>query len=253
MHRLSAWVILMTLNENEIEWAQPLFDSNLLRYEKEQINLLEIALNHRDGLSTFSQFFYKLPQISLSNFWNNPSKVSSFANQIDNVQKPIWLDGIMEFDPEIRFGKGIKVQLLEMDLKKFHFGIVKMSDKNLNTLIKIKSLPNPNSSWLQLLSVGRFIERPSKETLAHELRQLAQYFNSQHNSFIYRSMSMPWPMGACFSAASNKDELLKHADRAEAGELGDFRDWETAEERWDKDGVVYADFLYMNEQNWPFE
>jgi hypothetical protein len=255
VHRLAAWASLITLAEAQVPWAQELASNHWPDEEDDRLQLLQVALKHRDGSWAVSRLVDIIPQLSLSYLSTLADERKPLTGKVRDVQKPTWLDAISEATKgniiAIERYRMVNFRLPSVADEDFFFVLPMLSQGQCDWLIPLKDLPNPCSDWLPFVCAGRFLENPSSATLAQELRLLAQDFAAQR---VRKAATyLPWPMGACLAAASNQQKLLRIADRAEAGELGDIEDWKVAEERWLTHGVVVEDLYYMTDERWPYD
>jgi len=104
----------------------------------------------------------------------------------------------------------------------------------------LERLEFSNSEWFPLVAGARFGANPTAKTLSSELTWLADKWLPSDSAWIH---PLPWPLGACLSRAKSRDDLVRFADAAQRGFLGDTKHWTTAEQRWRQTGLLDDDFL----------
>jgi hypothetical protein len=119
-----------------------------------------------------------------------------------------------------------------------------------NDYIPLKNMPRPQGCWTPLVANANFLEAPSKNTLAQQLRYIFNEPGSNWTAFEIGGLS--WPLGCCLANSSGKGDLLKMAELAERGKLGDYGDWMNAENRWINQGIKTDDIIYMTDEHLPF-
>jgi hypothetical protein len=107
-----------------------------------------------------------------------------------------------------------------------------------------------HSGWLLYFETERFRASPSRSALVDVLRKAAV---EERDNVPWLTRSLPWIVSACLHACKDSRDLLGLADRAEAGELGDTKDWRLAEQRWIEKGLTLSDFEYATDEHWPFD
>ena len=101
---------------------------------------------------------------------------------------------------------------------------------------------------------GDFLEEPSKESLASTLSLIADYIYAEGDAQTnLKRWSLPWPILACVNSCNSSIDLLKLAEKAAQGELGDVGDWVSAETRWFENGITRDDLVSMSDDRLPFD
>lgn len=105
--------------------------------------------------------------------------------------------------------------------------------------------PAPTKSWDAFLCVASFAAAPRASTLAASLRAF-QF--QDYGWFSYVSHLVPWPLRAVLETVERHlslrsqdssvlaEILLRFAEMADSGELGDIDEWARAEARWFEEG-----------------
>ena len=251
-HRLGAWASLITLVESKVPWAESLMNTHWPSAESEQLQLLRVAAQHRDGSWVISRLVNALPR--LSPFVLRPlfSRFHLLTTSRSYVQKPAWLDALIAATyRRYETSHPVPVRLPDVETRDILELTPVMIGQIRDWWIPFKELPKPCSDWIPFVAASRFLENPSHATLAHELRTIAQDCSLPWTDEI--AELVPWPIGACLRVASNPNELWEMADRAEAGDFGTVEDWIEAENRWLRQGVVVEDIDSMTDERWPFD
>jgi hypothetical protein len=95
-----------------------------------------------------------------------------------------------------------------------------------------------------LVATDGFRRNPNAKTLAETLRKLSAVFT--RNSWRNLTTATPWPLGACVAASGTEADLLRLAEAAERGDLGQKDDWQLAEERWSR-GITLEDIVAFDQ------
>ena len=113
----------------------------------------------------------------------------------------------------------------------------------------LKHIPSPDPSWNLHISVGCFINNPSKSELASQLHRLAE----QGVTAVPPRYSwwIPWTLSACLRGQSPED-LHILANLIDSGAVGDIAEWKAAEHRWSSSGVTLADLKHSAASSLPF-
>lgn len=109
-----------------------------------------------------------------------------------------------------------------------------------------------HSDWQIYFATNIFLSNPSKETLAESLMLIAKNYNHQLIRRVARRQ-LPWQISECILATESSEELLKIAEQAKLGKLGDIKQWQQAEERWNVNGIVKKDFFNLSDQKILFD
>jgi hypothetical protein len=103
--------------------------------------------------------------------------------------------------------------------------------------------------WQPFILGRAFMLDPTPETLADTLEALVHSDNWQPNRGY---VALPWQLAPLLTDAKSTDELLHHAQRARAGELGTAQDWQAAEQRWVKSRFTVDDLVTFSDAEWPY-
>lgn len=105
-----------------------------------------------------------------------------------------------------------------------------------------------NREWFPLMAAARFGASPTAKTLSAELNWLAGRWSPSEGAWLH---PVPWPLAACLSHAQSKEDLIRLAESAQRGLLGDTKHWTVAEQRWKQIGLVDDDFLVSKNDELP--
>jgi hypothetical protein len=109
---------------------------------------------------------------------------------------------------------------------------------------------NPTAyDWLPFTLGRAFMLNPSPETLADTLEAIVHADGWEPNR---NYVGLPWQLAPLLLESESSEELLRHAQRARAGELGTTQDWLAAEQRWAKRKFTIEDLTTFSEAEWPY-
>ena len=155
----------------------------------------------------------------------------------------------------LRVSRGIggpRINFMGGRLRYFPAFMVRERDKNL--IECLARLEDWHPSWGIYKSAAKFIDEPTKECLAQELRALAPLLGSELQADGWTlSAQIPWPLAACLEVCSDQAKMLNLANKADSGVLGNKEDWEAAERRWAEKGITSVDVVSMSDDRLPFD
>jgi hypothetical protein len=263
--RLGAWACLNHLVELAVAWADEIVNHNWPDGHDQALDLLPIVSERGITSKLFSRMANSLPLFS-------PKELELFFFLFDRNKRPIHEDAnravdLSKIDPNLPvivgalgavYGRGgnanVPVHLpsaVESPLKLKYFTL----DRDSYDWLSLKDIKNLHPDWGPLVAVARFLENPSKNTLANELRIIAcqELEDFRRPNLAVTKLAAPWPLAGCYLRAKNESELLTIADRVASGHFGDIEDWRNAEDRWRSKGVTAEDFYYSSRNPWPFD
>ncbi len=260
--RLGAWVCLLSLMESNVDWAEP-FGSEYQPESEAVYDLLRIA-----SLATFSRprrSWLKNQTINILPFLSPVTLSEIFrANRslheiFGDADEP-WLKAAGNVLAERlthgrnEIGINLTGQVSEDTRGAAEHVPIKLYNTPLHgnyspKIVPLKDMPSHSEEWDGLIASARFLQSPSKGTLAEQLREIAKTFNP--DIIKWPGSRLPWALAACVGMCSTQGDVLAIADRAELGEFGDTEEWEQAEERWHTVGLKSHDFLFMANDRWP--
>jgi len=110
---------------------------------------------------------------------------------------------------------------------------------------------NVHPRWLPTIEEVKFSQSPSMQTLTNGLRRVAAVSEAFVPGVLRPHLS--WVFGSCLASARSQVELNNPVERADRGDLGDFRNWLAAENRWKERGITLEDLLHLTDDRWPFD
>lgn len=250
--KLGAWVVLLDLASQGVEWAVKLVETEWPTDTEQQLRILR---SNGDNLREFvvQRVIELIPQITPINFLVLTRSSASIDWQTRS-DLPDWFRSLMNFQTFAAHrvaDEPIAVGLRISKGKKSKPFIYQYPFKQ-SVLIPMASMPIANPAWAPFLSAARFARKPNAETLANELRWLSKVWVPDE-SRLFMNDSIGWPLLACISRCKTQDELRALACRAQSGLLGDFNNWMSAEKRLGEMGITENDILYMTDDRWPYD
>jgi hypothetical protein len=147
-----------------------------------------------------------------------------------------------------RIGRDEKPKVRFLDEFGMYIQFIPLSFERSRAIVdSLKSFHRVDGHLNVYLCAETFLTCPNKDTLAEVLRFAAEI------DVFAQSYILPWVIADCVAFANNKDELLRFADMASKGELGDYEDWIAAESRWESKGLVIDDLTYVANHRLPFD
>ena len=248
---LGAWNCLLRLVASDIPWAVQLATEKWPSDQQNQIHILRAVSEPTKNRWLTDKLLLLLPQTS----------VTTLESVIQSEFRRNWLDGLT-LEPE----QEAAISILESSMRhagpevnvlntRLSYGsLVRLNGSENAFLKRLRHIEGWHSSWHVYKHAGEFLEAPSKISLASALKSIADYVYPESDSEMISSRwSLPWPIMACVNACSNSLDLLKLAEKAAQGELGDVDDWIAAETRWIDKGITREDLISMPDDRLPFD
>lgn len=143
-----------------------------------------------------------------------------------------------------------KKTFLKSSKSVFYYEIVSSSVQKEILMLDRLCKPNPIvHDWLPFTLGRTFMLNPSPETLADTLEAIV-HAGGWRPGLSY--VGLPWQLAPLLVDSESPEELLRHAQRARAGELGTTQDWLAAERRWAKQKFTVADLTAFSDAEWPY-
>jgi len=242
--RLSAWRVLIGLVSKGIPWAEEAANSRWPSPLSDKVFIFETALvsHHRWLAKRYEEVFFRTPVIMFF-----PRMIKQWPDFLsDSVA-----GGSFRYLVERTLGHDfeIKCRLPIGNSLEIRFGIVGV-EAIANELASIRQLEDVHTYWRPLVEAAKFVHAPSARSLALALRAMAAHIAPNLTRQHY--WILPWPVRACLEVAKDIADLQALAERAEAGQLGDLRDWKAAEKRWMHRGLTKDDLIAVTDDCWPF-
>ncbi len=112
------------------------------------------------------------------------------------------------------------------------FGMHFLSQRESQVWEPLTSMPSPPPCWQAWVAAAEFHVTPSKRVLAKTLRTAAEIQTRAKRDLKHLVRFAVWPLAASLVMAETSDDLLRFADMAINGELGDTDDWYMEEKQW---------------------
>ena len=248
---LGSWNCLLRLAAADVPWAADLAAGNWPANHQEQVDILKAIAEPTKNFWVSQKLLQLIPS----------SSVSTFSDVLQYETRRHWLEG-HNVETELEAAVSViqsmarhvapRVNVLGTQLS--YGPLVRLVGSEKSNLQQLRSVQGWDSSWLAYKCGGDFLNSPSKESLASALTTLASFFYVENDeSASFECRHLPWPMLACLNSCTSGPELLKLADKATRGELGDADDWIAAETRWFENGIVPDDLLSMSDDRLPFD
>ena len=236
-HRLAAWVTLLVLTHGQGHWPVEIADRCWPRDGSALPSIMRAMI---DAQAPASAWF--LEKLSLHRKHIPPGALQGLV-VLDDTPRPGWLSGLQAVfdDDEHRGPDEDGFPLLDQPGGGLMLGLPESFAPA--SLIFEDAPP----AWRPLVAAARFLRQPTPSRLAEELRYLALGFDDRTVERFW--WSFPWQLLLALREATSELELLLLADRIEAGENGDERAWEAAEQAW-KQGLRVEDVISQTEI-WP--
>jgi hypothetical protein len=246
------WSCLISLASKYPNWMEVLSTYWPDTADK-QIRLLTIAHKINQVSLLGDKFIKSIPDVVPLSFYTNSQELYSLLDKSESARdelKPLWVRALAD---TFNKRKSVNYHLnLSHSQKVFlFFRPFTFKDSLIEEFSYLRHMPAGNLEWTPLIAGARFAANPSAETLAVELRNIAN--NYFPRSAHWLAPRVPWPLGACLGATNNESQLLQLADKADAGHLGDIDKWSAAEDRWLDSGINISDVQYVTDDKWPFD
>jgi hypothetical protein len=254
--QLGAWACLSRLIAADVNWARDLGDRHWPTSDDYKLDLLHVISGIEDESWRLSKLVEILPRLAPGDILGRREqrKDSIFAG-IKFDSAPQWFREIMMLTrAELAVSDKLEVSLLRPNSTErgLSLTIRKATTDKDAWLPELEDLPSDvQETWMPFLAATRFLESPSKNSLALTLRQLAKVADLK--SVKRLSSSLPWTLSACIEGINEHQDFDRLAEIAENGELGDRTDWEAAERRWSELGITSDDIEYMRDEVLPFD
>ena len=238
---LCAWRLLIRLIDRKgISWARELADARwpTTVAEKQAIlELMEPMDSHWLGLK-YAEEFFRLPLIGYRHYIKDDIRRSRFG---ENKLARKALEVFRPVRERLPFHVAAASEI------KLAFDFISIREKE--RFDGFAFLKDVHSYWRPLVEASKFIQHPARDTLAEALRNISHDY--QTSAMADYTHFLPWPVSACLQASYKGMELKGLAERADAGEMGDYLEWEEAERRWKQRGVTANDLQVMTDDQWP--
>ena len=248
---LGAWHCLLRLVEIGIPWAVQLATEHWPPNQEDQVLILQAITEPTKNSWATDKLLQLIPKTS----------VTTFSEVLQSESRRQWPEG-HHVEPELEAA----ISLIRSRTPTFNFPVsvlntavsygpvIRLNGSEDTVFQRLRHIKGWHSSWLMYKYAGDFLETPSKESLAMALASLAAFVYAEGAALTgYGRRNLPWPILACVNSCTSSQELLRLADKAAQGELGDVADWIAAETRWFDKGITRDDLLSMSDDRLPFD
>ena len=261
--RLGTWNCLIRLVARDIDWARQLANEHWPSERDVQMKILQASVGFWGTSWSLTKFLewmphYPVPQVretfhvgTTTSYENNgyhrgrvtPPKGISLLPHQDAMVKVLDHD-IYHENAEFEF----------LGERVYGLSTLKAPEDRTFWFLQLRDLGDCHGTWRVYESAARFLQNPSKETLAQELRRVAPVINREVRGPWLRPQShIPWPLAACINMCDKEMDALDMARKADTGQLGDRGNWLAAEHRWRTVGVTEHDLISMSDDRLPFD
>ena len=249
-YQLGAWCCLLNLIDTEAEWAEHLAEEFWPSDPTAQFNILNQTRTRRGSRWALRKLVDLMPSIEISHLRQMPMLPIDSERHLEEFdEKQVATINFLQ--------RGIQEARIQMNFLGYrlrYLPVTLISTDESPWILQMQDVTVGHPSWSTLRAAARFLSNPCKRTLAEELRTLAfEYYPEMKGEDLSWSSPIPWPLLACMKACTDGDSVLRLADKAERGELGDFDQWKVAENRWIERGVTAEDLISMSDDRVPFD
>ena len=261
--RLGTWKCLIRLVARDVEWARQLADEHWPSEPDVRMNILQASVGFWRNAWSAEKFLELMAQYPVTRI-REAFHVGTTTSSESNVYYPV------RVSPPIGLSllphQEAMIKVLDHDTYEERYEIEFLGDRfyGLSTLkapedqsfwfFRLQDLGDCHPMWALYKSAARFLQNPSKGTLAQELRTLAPLMNTDLRPHrVWWQSEIPWPLAACINMCDNEMDALDMARKADTGQLGDREKWLAAEHRWRTVGVTEHDLRGMSDGRLPFD
>ena len=261
---IGAWVCLLQLIANQIEWATELASSHWPEDADDRAEILRHNYGFWRNTWAATEFLKLAPTVSISRmnelFQIGRMSISMRRSSVFRIMEPRVKDELLSDrgkailnllgDGEAQFRTAFSFLGKRFDGLTSIQNEMEYSDE----IMGFSEEPGHHPSWDVYAAAARFSTNPTAEQLANELSRLAP---SLVDDSLRRAplghLKVPWPFVACWNMCGTEDQTKEIANKAALGKLGDHVDWLSAEQRWFSSGVTSNDISSMGEERLPFD
>ena len=246
-----AWNCLLRLVEIGIPWAAQVATEHWPANQEDQVRILQAITEPTKNHWATDKMLQLIPS----------TPVATFSRMYQSEPSRHWPEG-HHVEPELEAAISLirsRTPTFNSAVSVLNTGVscgpvIRLTGSEDTVFQRLRHVEGWHSSWLVYKYAGDFLEVPSKESLAMALTSLAAfvYAESDGPTGLGRR-NLPWPILACVHSCTSSQELLRLADKAAQGELGDVADWIAAETRWFDKGITGDDLLSMSDDRLPFD
>jgi len=230
--RLSGWSVLLALVNRGIEWADSLAALEWPESEHEQNSIFQLTVPDKGTLWLTPRAATLVSKSGIDSIWKVHEVVVRARDRATHI--PEWLASLSQVI-FLERDHGLKVEASIGQSRVGTLSVVPLIGREFWATLRY--CDSGHESFALLRAAANFAVDPSRPALAAVLRLAAATENLQESWIL----ALPWPASACFEWAESAEELDTLARSVESGKLGDFGDWQRAEEHWLAEGVVIAE------------
>lgn len=243
-----AWGILFGLLARNVEWARKLADRCWPSGEDEQLAILSVALaGNLSNEWLVQRLIEVVPRTA-------PKKLRFHELVSFGAAVPKWLSAALSMSFYGRFEELASLRLAGLGKGVLGLSFDPVFSESEPTyweaLFALREMPSPSAGWLPFVAAANFLETPTKESLAGQLKMLGE--NGRIDT-LNEVRGFPWPFQACLQSVKEQSDLVSLAERVRNGDLGDAKEWRAAERRWVDDGITLEDLSSYCETTLPFD
>jgi hypothetical protein len=258
--RLGAWRVLLQLVGDGQPWAQHLADT-YWPTEVESATLIFRAVLDLPGGDWLAQRWRKMVPALDPATVSDLMRPGSMSNGLKRLRRPGedhwtqatpgWAVSIADIDRSWHARTRSDISIAAMPKSALAIGVATMLAEDPAEIVVPKDV---GPEWQWAASALNFACSPSSQHLAEVLESIgALEISRESASLRLLSWEVAWPLGACLDFYLDGTDLAALTSAARAGRLGDFDDWEQAEQRWQHAGVTAEDFAYEPDAGLPFD
>ena len=248
---LGAWNCLLHLVQNRIHWAIQFANDNWPTDIDVQSNIFQASSEPMNNLWAAGKLAQLIPGTPFEHLRRKLRSTLMSKPYDTHGLEPVLEAALEVLTPNQR----ISNNYVEITGSGIMYGpLVRLNGRESTNIRHLQNIETWHPSWTVYKFVGAFLDAPSKEGLATVLVSLAESFGSELEIPSGRQYeTLPWPVSACLEICDADSDLVRLAERAMNGELGDVGDWIAAEKRWFEGGITRGDLMSMTDDRMPFD
>ena len=261
--KLGTWNCLMRLSARDVKWAQQLADQHWPSEPGSQFKILQSSIGFWRIYWSAAKFLQIMPKfavprirelfhIGISTVYEGNIVHRGRAFPPKNLSLLPHQEAMLRILDHDNYQKSLVLEILGDRF--YGLATIQVPEDESFWFFNLQDIGDCHPTWTLYKSASRFLQNPSKETLAEELKAIAPFINAELRPFGFRwQMEFPWPLSACIAFCDTEMEALDLASRADTGQLGDRSNWLAAEHRWTTTGVTQQDITNMSDERLPFD
>ena len=260
--RLSTWNCLIHLVARGVDWARQLADQHWPSDPDVRMSILQASVGFMSNSWSVAKFLELMPHYPVRRVRDtfHVGTTSSYESdtyhrvRVSASVRPNLLSSQEAMVKALEHGFDERFQIEFLGLRSYGLPTMMAPEDDAFWFYQLQDLEDCHPTWILYKSAARFLQNPSKETLAQELRRIAPLANSEYrNDRLWWQSQMPWPLAACINMCDEEKDAHDLAHKADTGQLGDREHWLAAEQRWRSVGVSEHDLVSMSDERLPFD